>query len=314
MADAVAVEAEESSVTADAVEPPAFVELFAGAELSATEAEAVTLRWPTHFVVLAGAEGSGKTTAFASIYERLSLGALAGFQFAGSRSLLGFEQICHPNRVASGGSRPDTARTIPSEEATYFHLALKGAEAEARRQHVLLSAISGEVFRMAKNSREDCRRLTFLPRADVIVVLVDGARLAVPASRENAIADASGILSAFLDAEMLGPRARVEFVFSKLDCIVAGGKSGDDLLAKVQTRLDTKFRSLLPQLDFRRIAARPTAAAPADFLDGLGEAFASWVSPRKLHGVNENVQTPPPRDAREFSKIGWRYIVTRSSP
>lgn len=126
--------AKDPAATPLAVELPKFVELSGGGVLSAADADAVTLRSRTQLVVLAGAEGSGKTTVLASIYERLNRGPFAGVQFAGSRSLLGFEEICHLNRLASGGAQPDTQRTIPAEEASYYHLALKGTEDGARRE------------------------------------------------------------------------------------------------------------------------------------------------------------------------------------
>ena len=99
----------------------ASIELYAGTELATEDTDAVTLRYPAHLIVFAGEAESGKTTVLASIYDRLSDGPFAGFRFAGSRSLLGFEQICYLNRLASGGTRPDTPRTVPSDEAAYYH-------------------------------------------------------------------------------------------------------------------------------------------------------------------------------------------------
>src|SRR5262245_49650285 len=111
MADAPVPDATKDAAAATpAVEEPKFVEIFSGGALSAADADAITLRFRTLLIVLVGAEGSGKTTVLASIYERLNEGPFAGFQFAGSRSLLSFEEICHLNRLASGGAQPDTQR------------------------------------------------------------------------------------------------------------------------------------------------------------------------------------------------------------
>lgn len=161
MVDAPSAETVATEATVDEA-TPAFIDVYAGNELSNEDADAVTLRSLAHLVVFAGASESGKTTLLASLYERWSDGPFAGFQFAGSRSLLGFEQICHLNRLASGGAHPDTPHTQVSEEAAYYHLALREAAPGAERRHVLLSAISGELFRLAKFSREDAERLTFL--------------------------------------------------------------------------------------------------------------------------------------------------------
>ena len=309
MVDDPAVESTEAVAPPEAEEPP-FVDLFSGTELTAVEAEAVTRRSPVHLVVLAGAAESGKTTVLSSIYERLSQGPFAGFRFAGSRTLLGFEQICHLNRLASGGTNPDTPRTVPTDEAAYYHLALRGMGDGAPRRQVLLSAVSGELFRLAKNSREDCQRLTFLHRADTIVVLVDGARLAVPEQRTNAQSEASSILDSFLDAQMVPRRCKVEFVFSKLDRVVDAGESALAFVRATEEKLEARFCNRVDSLAFRRIAARPDPSLSTSSLDdGLADAFATWTLRSPAAQLAEWTTAPPPNGAREFSKIGWRHFA-----
>lgn len=294
-----------------------FIELFSGAVLGATDAEIVTLRSRTHLVVFAGAEGSGKTTVLASLYERLNQGPFAGFRFAGSRSLLGFEEICHLNRLASGEVQPDTQRTRLTDETKYYHLALRGSEPSAARRDVLLSAMSGELFRMAKDSQEDAERLMFLLRADTIVVLVDGERLANTAQRTSAQADAADILESLLDANMISPSCRVEIVFSKLDRITAAGQAALEFLAKTQEKFEGKFRVRVPHLAIREIAARPAPSSEQENSDGgFAEAFVSWMTlvPPSTQDEHQGVPAPSCGD-REFSKFGWRHFErTRREP
>lgn len=317
MAEAIATDPKAEGVEpAEEVEPE-FIELFSGAALGATDAEVITLRSRTHLVVFAGAEGSGKTTVLASIYERLNQGPFAGFKFAGSRSLLGLEEICHLNRLASGGVQPDTQRTRLTEETKYYHLALRGAQPVAARRDVLLSAMSGELFRMAKDSQEDAERLTFLRRADTIVVLVDGERLANTAQRTSAQADAADILESLLDANMVSPSCQVEIVFSKLDRITAAGQPALDFLGKTKEKFEGKFRAHVPRLSFRNIAARPApSSVPESSEGGLAEAFASWMTlpPSESHDEQQGAPAPS-REEREFSKFGWRHFErTRRNP
>jgi len=306
MADAVgrdtAVEPAEAEVETD------FIDLFSGSALGASDAEVITLRSRTHLVVFAGAEGSGKTTVLASIYERLNQGAFAGFKFAGSRSLLGFEEICHLNRLASGGAQPETQRTRLTEETKYYHLALRPMASPAPRRDVLLSAMSGELFRMAKDTQEDAERLTFMRRADTLVVLVDGERLASTAQRTSAQADAAQILESLLDASMVSATCQVEIVFSKLDRITAAGQTALDFLAKTKEKFEAKFRARLPRLSFRNIAARPTPSSDYESAEGgLAEAFVSWTT-LLPPGPRDEQQGAPSRDEREFSKFGWRHF------
>lgn len=315
MAMVVATDAEvDGSEPVEDAEPE-FIDLYSGVALSATDAEVITLRSLAQLVVFAGAEGSGKTTVLASIYERLNEGVFAGFKFAGSRSLLGFEEICHLNRLTSGGTQPDTQRTRLTDDTKYYHLALRAAEPPAARRNVLLSAMSGELFRMAKDSQDDAERLTFLRRADTIVVLVDGERLATTAQRTSAQADTADILESVLDANMVSPNCRVEIVFSKLDCITAAGQPALDFLARTQEKFEGKFRHRIPHLSFRQIAARPApSSAPVD--GGLADAFVSWTNAVLTSSIDEHRTQPAPApDDREFSKFGWRHFErTRRNP
>jgi hypothetical protein len=297
----------EEVVVEDQAHRPEVAELFAGYEMSPVETEDVTLRWPTQLIVLAGAEGSGKTTMVAALYEQFGRGSFAALDFAGSRSLLAFEKLCHPNRVLSGAVRPTTERTIPSDEAAYYHLSLREANGERRRRHVLLSALSGELYRWARNSREECEKLTFLRRANVIVVLLDGEKLAVPETRVNAHADAAGILDAFLDAQMVSRGCQVEFVCSKLDRIRAGGDSALAFLKQTQQKLAKKFQARVPQLAFRELAARPSPSNDdKEFGERFATAFAAWTVVAAAIPSDSGGVPPPPRAAREFSKFGWR--------
>jgi len=317
MADAVAADAKVEGAEPVEEAEAEYIELFSGAALSATDAEVITLRSRTHLVVFAGAEGSGKTTVLASIYERLNQGAFAEFKFAGSRSLLGFEEICHLNRLASGRTQPETRRTPVTDETKYYHLALRAVEPSATRRNVLLSAMSGELFRMARDSQEDAERLTFLHRADTIVVLVDGERLATPAQRTSAQADAADILESLLDASMVSPSCRVEIVFSKLDRITAAGQDALEFLVKTQEKFEGKFRARVPHLSFRQIAARPAPSSASEKSDGgLAEAFVSWTTVVPSSSTDEHLGQPAPApDDREFSKFGWRHFErTRRDP
>ena len=287
-----------------------FIDLFSGAALGASEAEVITLRSRTHLVVFAGTEGSGKTTILASIYERLNSGAFAGFRFAGSRSLLGFEEICHLNRLESGGVQPDTQRTRLSDETKYYHLALRGVAQPAIRRDVLLSAMSGELFRMAKDSQEDAEQLTFLRRADTIVLLADGGRLADTTQRTSAQADTADILQSLLDAGVVSASCRIEIVFSKFDRVTAVGQVALDFVVKTQEKFEKRFRDRIRHLTYRNIAARPGPSLVENTADGgLADGFVSWTTIAQCAPRDDlHVVEAPSRDEREFTKFGWRHF------
>jgi hypothetical protein len=307
MADAPAVGAiKEAEVSLPVVEEPKFIEFYSGEMLTSSAAETITLSSRTHLVVFAGAVDSGKTTIVSSIYEELNQGPFASFQFAGSRTLLGFEQICHYNRVASGGTKPETPRTATSEEATFYHLALKDLQNGNPRRHVLISAMAGELYRMATDSRDDAARLKYMRRADTLVILIDGGRLSALDQRVNAQAEAGNLLESLIDAQVISPDCKIEFVFSKLDLINAKGQEALDFVSKTEAKFRSRFQRLGWNPGFRRIAARPDPLNVASSLEtGLADAFTSWVQIKDKQLQPIPTQAPEQID-REFNRFGWR--------
>ncbi len=311
-------DANTHELTADdkaATELPDYIDLPSGSDLDASETLTITRVAPTHLIVLAGTADSGKTTLLASIYESLQEGPFADLYFAGSRSLVGFEQICHLNRLLSGQPTPDTERTKPSDQASYYHLSLldlSQLSSSPMRHELLLSAVSGELFGLARDSTDEASNLIFLHRADVLAILIDGAKLVELDGREGAIADASGILQSLLDAGMLSQRVRVEFVFSKYDIIQKAGSTTESFLERAKTRLMQPFLSRLNSLSTRFIAARPVDST-LPFAFGVAEALRAWIADQEL------VEQPAwakecPDSNQEFAQYGWRYFNREDRP
>ena len=123
---------------------------------------------------------SGKTTLLTSMYESFQDAPFGGYEFAGSATLPGFEQRCHEGRIESEGLGAHTLRTPAAVGASFLHLRLRTEDESREFSDLLLSDISGELFDRAKDSTDECKALSFLRRADRLVLLLDGARLANP--------------------------------------------------------------------------------------------------------------------------------------
>lgn len=128
-------------------------------------------------VVVAGSEDAGKTTLIASLYERFQRGPVGGYSFGGSHTTLGFERRCHLARAACRGLSPDTTRTPLGAGQRFLHLAIAHSDRPTQRRDLIISDVSGEFFRQARDSREEARKLAFVGRADHFVLLLDGAKL-----------------------------------------------------------------------------------------------------------------------------------------
>lgn len=97
--------------------------LMAGGEsLSIEDSEAITADEDTHVVLLAGPHSCGKTTLIAAIYDMFFDGPVNSYNFAGSRTLPGFERRAFLARTVSDSPAPGAERTSLAEQNRFLHL------------------------------------------------------------------------------------------------------------------------------------------------------------------------------------------------
>lgn len=255
---------------------PKTIPLLSGDELDGATALAITRATLARVVMLAGPVGSGKTTLLASIYELLGRGRIRGYSFAGSNTLPVMERRCHLSRTASQRAEADTERTKLDEELKLLHLHL--ADGAGKKTHLFMSDPSGEAFRIARDSIEECRKLTILRRADVVVFCLDGGGLSRRRTRHGIIADARTLLRSMLDAEMLGSSSHAQVLFTKSDQLAnPEGTTGPELMAEIERDFRANFAARLRRLEFLRTSVKPLAQAI-----GIEELLASWVERDEL--------------------------------
>ncbi len=148
-----------------------------GDKLTVDTCKIVTHATRARMVVIAGREGSGKTTLLASIYDEFQNGPFAGYNFAGSRTLPGFERRCFLSRISSGRQTPDTERSKGAFGETLLHLRVRVADNSEPIRDLLFTDLAGEDFRQAMNSTEFCQKLEIVHRADHFVLLIDGEKI-----------------------------------------------------------------------------------------------------------------------------------------
>ncbi|HEY3295372.1 MAG TPA: hypothetical protein VGL38_08030 [bacterium] len=282
-----------------------YVGLLPGTALIASECDTITNRDRTTVVVFAGNVASGKTTLLTSIYEEFLQGPFGGFAFAGSKTLVGYERVCHLNRFASGLSTAETERTKGSDEAYYYHLSLKqhSTQCDKLQKQVIFAVPSGELYELACDSADDCRALVFLRRADVLAILINGEKLSNADTRAYELDSAIQMLRSFLDANMIGTSTRVEYLISKYDCIRRGGQDAEDFANMTKKRLNVAFSSLLPTLKVREVAARPVGEdLPLAY--GVEEAFIDWLAVPSAITITESESVVSRvQNAREIARF-----------
>lgn len=199
-------------------------------------------------VILAGPKDSGKTTILVELWGRFLKGAVGDLAFAGSQTLLGFEQRAFLSRVSSMRLTSDTERTTlaPGEAASFLHLRLRRVTDRSVRG-LLLSDWPGEVFRQLRDNTEQAH-LAGIGSSARLGVVVDGAELSDSAGRHAARANTEALLSALAQNPSLEDDLNVTLVVSKWDRVVAGGARAvafaEALTADMEAKFGTRFRHL----------------------------------------------------------------------
>ena len=109
--DSAPEESEQLEENVDAAK--AVLALRSGKALTVEEGHSLTGASSTRIVIMIGMVKSGKTTVLEELYERFCKGPFGGYLFAGSKTIMGFEQIVYFARAVSQRETEDTERTKP---------------------------------------------------------------------------------------------------------------------------------------------------------------------------------------------------------
>lgn len=226
-----------------------------GIILNIDEATDVLCSGPSRVVALIGPTESGKTTLSLSLYEAFQHRPFGRWSFAGSLTLPAFEERCHRSLVECGMTSSDTFRTLISDGLGFLHLAVHSIE--TGRVELLISDRSGETYTMAADHKEDCDNLYEISRADLVLFLVDGKKLASD-ERHGVKHDITILATALFEGGALDIRRCVGIVLTKYDLVLSSGvteqaeKDFDDLVENFRR----KFGSKIAKIKSFKIAAR----------------------------------------------------------
>ena len=307
--NASAVSADSSTTAGDAAggTTAGMVELPLGEALTLVESLPITRAQRAQLVVIAGAVGSGKTTLIAVLFHLFQRGEFEGYFFAGSETLVGFDQRCYLARTASGRPKADTARTRPGEERQLLHLRVRRHDLATPACDILLSDLSGEDYREAKNSVEECRRLPLLGRADHFVLLINAHQLTQLDCRQKTRNEATSLLRTCLDAGQLGKFSYVDVLLSRWDLVNQGDPETMSFITELEKLLEQQFAHRVNRLRYARIAARPHPGSSYSLGYGLDVVFPSWVEDHYVPACHSQPFARPDHYAAEFD----RYLERR---
>ena len=190
------------------------VSISSGQALSLGEVIKFTAKKPHKVILVAGSKESGKTSLIANYFLDFQFGKAKAISFAGSRTLVGFEQRCWKFRTASMRMVPKTPRTSLSD-SPYLHLQISNERKLV--SDLLFCDIAGEKFENASNSESWAKKLKELVWANHFVLLVDGLSLRLMDKRQSQSSRVQQLLCRLIDSQALSNSTSIEIVFSKAD-------------------------------------------------------------------------------------------------
>jgi hypothetical protein len=132
----------EPTDTQAALELPKYGELYSGKKLTESEATQILQSAASQVVVLGGMVESGKTTLLARMFEMFQCGCVAGYRFAASQTLVGFDKLSWHATMECGASSPTTEHTYRSENNLFLHLRVQAEDGSMPTMDLLIADIS----------------------------------------------------------------------------------------------------------------------------------------------------------------------------
>ena len=268
--------ASASSETSVRDESPASSVAWTGSTFGELDLARIAARGRVSTITLIGASDAGKTSFLATLYLSLLNGkALPGYEFAGSWTLGGWENISHKLRWSNSTQPPSFPAHTPRNAARQpglLHLTLRDEHDELH--NVLFADAPGEWFERWAVDRADPRSegARWLERhADAVAVLLDSERLSDPERRGGTRSKTLQLLT------------RVEDAFNVHSCAVVWAKHDAFVHNAAIKAVENKVAQMPGIEEFKTISANNTLPS-----SGVVE-LAAWLVNQAIisHGLGE---------------------------
>lgn len=254
-------------------------ELPLGDVLSTSDAYSnITAKENSTFIALAGPSGCGKTTLLTAIYQLFQKGAVENYYFAGSETLLGFEQRAYLTRLHSGQLVPDTPKTRRGADQL-LHIKIWDSYAD-KFFNLLISDFSGEDYSNIKANPEYAKSdFGIIKSAKCFVVILDGDLILNKEQRNSTLKDATELLRTFADADLLRSDASIIVAISKYD-IVKKRYADDPSLYDYEEYIKNRFNAIAKPLNKEILYTNVSAISDSevDYNErSLNDMLRNWI-------------------------------------
>lgn len=279
---------EKETITDESVKSPSvkddvpvdIIDLPHGKALTMDETYKITSSRKVKFIVLAGPSDSGKTTLVTTIYHMFQKGSLAGYWFAGSETLWGFEQRAYLTRISSGNASSQTPKTRRGISDAILHLRLCSCKSNVF-QDLLITDFSGEDYKSVIGNVDFARsEFGVIKRADNIVLFIDGDLISQKSYRNGVELESLELLQTISDADLISNNTYVDILISKYDLVLqreTGDPSIRSFINNLIAKFNKRFSSHLGKLMFLNVAAMPDHTASLEIGHGLKSLIQNWV-------------------------------------
>ncbi len=276
---------------------PRMHEMKSGKAMTVQQIARVCRQRFTPIVFMAGEISSGKTTLIASLHDSFLFGPLTGYRFAGSETLLAFEERSFESRAKSEGLIPQTPRTRYENGQEYFHLRVQRQDDTSFRNHdILFADMSGEFYERSIQRSSEAQQLHGLTRAQFLLVLLDGEKLIDLSQRQAVRTNALSFLRRCMEEQVLTDDTEVQVLISKWDSVTKlPEESQTEILRFIESRINEK--ALGRQVLVKPISSRPDPGRPDPKLLGVKELFPGWLHSRP-RPLRQNSRVPSVTHAR----------------
>jgi hypothetical protein len=279
--------------------------LYSGLPLEIADAREFTRRSRAIVIALAGMKESGKTSLIARIHQQFQAGPVAGYDFAGSRTLWQFENLNWQATVESGVGSPMMERSSRQYDNSFLHFTVRQPVSGAEPIDLLVNDISGETFPEAITTESVCQQLVCLRRADHLALVADGEAIADRSFRHDHCAKTKNFVQRVLQTGQIGKETVLHLIISKLDVLLKKDRASEnnEAAARLETEFKSQFKNRVAKIYTWRLAARPIdGSMPTE--STIADLFGVWVGPTFRYPKIPRNDSASADCARDFCRFG----------